>query len=246
MSLRVRTGVFLAGAAGLAALLAWAFAGLPDFGHYPGPYGTLLNRVDLAETHATNVVTAVVFDYRGFDTLGEELILFTAVIGVALLLREAREEEARPVVDPISHDPVRATGLALVPAGVLLGLYVIAFGPLTPGGGFQGGVVVALAIVLVYLAADHTSYSRLTPTPVVDLLEGAGAGAFVALGLGALAAGLAFLESFLPRGKIGTLTSTGSIPLLSWATGIEVAAAFVLLFSEFLEEIMVERRRRAA
>jgi len=239
---RTRTSLFLVAAAGLAALLGWGVAGLPAFGDFHGRYGVVLNHVALAQRHTTNVVAAVVFDYRGFDTLGEELILFAAVTGVALILREAREAEAKRIVDPVRGDPVRAVGLAAVPATILLGLYVVAFGYLTPGGGFQGGVVVALGMLLVYLAGDHRSYSRLTAKEVVDVFEGGGAGAFVALALGALAGGLAFQQNFLPLGKIGILTSGGSIPLLNWATAIEVTAAFVLLFGEFLEEVMVERR----
>jgi multicomponent Na+:H+ antiporter subunit B len=244
MSARARVPLFLVAAAGLTALLGWGVAGLEAFGDYPGPYGLVLNQVALGQRHTTNVVAAVVFDYRGFDTLGEELMLFAAVAGTALLLREAREEEAKHVVDPVESDPVRVVGLAALPAVVLLGLYVVAFGYLTPGGGFQGGAVVALGLLLVYLAAEHRAYRRLTPARVVDVFEGGGAAAFVALALGALAGGLAFQENFLPLGKIGLLTSGGSIPLLNWATAIEVTAAFVLLFNEFLEEVMVERPLR--
>ena len=241
MSARTRLSLFLVAGSGLAALLGWGVAGLPAFGDYHGPYGLVLNQVALGQRHATNVVAAVVFDYRGFDTLGEELMLFASVAAVALILREAREEEAKQVVDPMRNDAVRAVGLAAVPLVLLLGIYVIAFGYLTPGGGFQGGVVVALGLLLVYLAADHRSYRTLTPSKVVDVFEGGGAAAFVTLALGVLAGGLAFQQNFLPLGKIGILTSAGSIPLLNWATGVEVAAAFVLLFGEFLEEVMAER-----
>jgi len=242
VSARTRVPLFLVSAAGLAALLGFGVAGLPAFGDYHGPYGLVLNHVVLAQRHTTNVVAAVVFDYRGFDTLGEELMLFAAVAATALILREAREEEARQVVDSVQSEPVRAVGLAAVPVVILLGLFVVAFGYLTPGGGFQGGTVVALGLLLVYLAAEHRAYRRLTPTHVVDVFEGGGAAAFVALALGALLGGLAFQQNFLPLGRIGALTSGGSIPLLNWATAIEVTAAFVLLFGEFLEEVMVERR----
>ena len=61
--------------------LFWGLSGLPPFGHYHGRYGHLINGIALPQRHATNAVTAVVFDYRGFDTLGEEFILFTAVLG---------------------------------------------------------------------------------------------------------------------------------------------------------------------
>jgi multicomponent Na+:H+ antiporter subunit B len=243
VSARARLPLFLVSVAGLAALLGYGVAGLPAFGDYHGPYGLVLNQVVLAQRHTTNAVAAVVFDYRGFDTLGEELMLFAAVAATALILREAREEEAREIVDAVRSEPVRLVGLAAVPVVVLLGLFVAAFGYLTPGGGFQGGTVVALGLLLVYLAAEHGAYRRLTPTAVVDVFEGGGAAAFVALALGALAGGFAFQENFLPLGKIGALTSGGSIPLLNWATAIEVMAAFLLLFGEFLEEVTVERRR---
>src|SRR3954469_4160857 len=93
LSYGTRKRVFLVAAAGLGVLLIWGLAGLPDFGDYSGVYGETLNRVAVAERHATALVTAVNFDYRGFDTLGEEFILFAAVLGLALLLREQRDEE---------------------------------------------------------------------------------------------------------------------------------------------------------
>jgi hypothetical protein len=77
MSSGTRRAVFLPAAAVVAAVLVWGLTGLPGFGHYRGPYGLVLNDVAVQERHMTNVVTAVVFDYRGFDTLGEEFILPT-------------------------------------------------------------------------------------------------------------------------------------------------------------------------
>jgi len=45
------------------------------------------------QTGGNNIVTDIVFDYRGFDTLGEACVLFTAVMGVAVLFRHRRKEE---------------------------------------------------------------------------------------------------------------------------------------------------------
>lgn len=45
------------------------------------------------QTGANNVVTSIVFDYRGFDTLGEATVLFTAVLGVGMVLRLLRGDE---------------------------------------------------------------------------------------------------------------------------------------------------------
>jgi multicomponent Na+:H+ antiporter subunit B len=225
-----------AGLAGLAALLLWGTAGLPDFGHYRGPYGRILNEVAVPERQATNVVTAVVFDYRGLDTLGEVFILFAAVTGVALLLREQREEDVPELTDAVDSDALRAVGISLAAATLVLGLWVVAHGAITPGGGFQGGVIVASAFLLLWLAGAFRPYRRSTPTPVVDLGEGLGAGGYVTVGLIALFLGTPFLHNLLPHGVAGKLSSGGSIPLLNWATALEVASAFVLVFSEFLEE----------
>ncbi|MFL5969813.1 MAG: hydrogen gas-evolving membrane-bound hydrogenase subunit E [Gaiellaceae bacterium] len=237
MSRRARLGLFAASAVPLAALLVWSFTGLPAFGDFQGEYGWIVNDVAGSERHVTNVVSAVVFDYRGFDTLGEEFILFTAVMGVALLLREARDERDRPR-DEARSDAVRAVGLALVGPTVVVGLYLIAHGYLTPGGGFQGGVAVAAGLVLVYAAGRYRAFRAASPTPLVDFAEGFGAGAYAALGIGVLVAGSAYLQNVVDLGTKGTLASGGTIAILNAASGLEVAAAMVLLFHEFLEEVM--------
>ena len=82
MTARTRLGLFLAGIAGLAACYVWALTGLPGFGNYPGPYGYILNHVAVLQTNATGVVSAINFEYRGFDTVGEEFILFITAVGV--------------------------------------------------------------------------------------------------------------------------------------------------------------------
>jgi multicomponent Na+:H+ antiporter subunit B len=237
---RARLGLFAVSAGGLGALLLWAVAGLPDFGHYHAAYGTTLNSVAVGERHTTNVVAAVVFDYRGFDTLGEEFILFGSVLGVALLLRDVREEPRRPR-DEMRSDAVRLVGLGFVGALLVVGLYVIAHGYLTPGGGFQGGVVIAGAFALVYLASEYRAYRRLTPFAVVDLAEGIGAGGYAFIGVVSLLLGSAYLHNFGPLGTTGSLASSGSILFLNVATAIEVSGAFVLLFNEFLEELALTR-----
>jgi multicomponent Na+:H+ antiporter subunit B len=240
MTRQVRLGLFAVSAAGLSALLLWAVAGLPDFGHFQGRYGATLNEVAVSERHATNVVTAIVFDYRGIDTLGEEFILFTSVVGVALLLREAREQAGNPR-DAVRSDALRLVGVGFAAALLTIGLYVVAHGAITPGGGFQGGVVLASSLALVYLAGEYRAYRKLTPQPVLDLAEGVGAGGYAVIGIVSMLLGSAYLHNFGPFGTAGTLASSGSISMLNVATALEVTAAFVLLFTEFLEELVVTR-----
>jgi multicomponent Na+:H+ antiporter subunit B len=246
VSRRLRIGVFLPALGGLAALLAWAVTGLPDFGHYRGPYGDVLNRIALPERHTTNVVAATVFDYRGLDTLGEEFILFAAVVGVLLLLRTETQRSGEPVAR-IRSEALRVIGVLAIGPAILVGLWVVAFGYVTPGGGFQGGVALAGGLLLLYVASGYRSWHRLARERAFDPLEGIGVAGYVCLGLAALASGSAFLENLLGPGKTGTLWSGGSIGLLNGVTALEVFAANVLLFAEFLEAFVapVARRTRA-
>jgi multicomponent Na+:H+ antiporter subunit B len=245
----MRRWVFLAAATVAGALLLWGLTGLPNYGVYPGPYGDVLNQVAVAERKATNVVAAVTFDYRGVDTMGEEYILFAAVIGVAVLLRAQRDEVEQPPDEdaadrraPGTSNAVRVLGLALVGPVVLFGLYMVAHGHLTPGGGFQGGVVLATGALLVFLSGEYVTLRRVRPVALIDLAESSGAGGYVTVGLLGLATGAAFLENVLPLGEPGALLSAGTIPLLNLVVGLEVAGGMVLLLSEFLEQTLVLRR----
>jgi multicomponent Na+:H+ antiporter subunit B len=209
----------------------------------------VLNAVAVDERKATNVVAAVTFDYRGVDTMGEEYILFAAVIGVAIVLRGQRgETEQEPDEDaadrraPGTSNAVRVLGLALLGPVVLFGLYVVAHGHLTPGGGFQGGVVLATGALLVFLSGEYVTLRRVRPVALIDLAEGSGAAGYVAIGLLGVAAGATFLENVLPLGQPGALLSAGTMPLINLAVGLEVAGGFVLLLSEFLEQTLVMRR----
>jgi multicomponent Na+:H+ antiporter subunit B len=144
--------------------------GLPPFGHYKGPYGDVINQVAVFERHATDLVTAVNFDYRGFDTLGEEFILFISVVGVLTLLRHQREETRKKYEEfarsdhqpgrdaPVPSETVKVTTLALVGPLVLFGIYIVTHGQITPGGGFQGGVILATAPLAAARLFDHQSH----------------------------------------------------------------------------------------
>jgi multicomponent Na+:H+ antiporter subunit B len=250
MSRTVRQAVFLVAAAGVAVLLVWGLSGLPAFGDYQGPYGDILNRVAVRERHITEVVTAVVFDYRGLDTMGEEFILFASAVGVALLLRAGRTEveeqpsaRAESRILPAPPEAARVLGLVLIGPTVVLGLYIVAHGHLTPGGGFQGGAILATASLLVFLSGRFVAFRRVNPVILIDAAEGAGAFAFPLIGLLGLVAGPAFLTNVLPLGTAGHLLSGGTTPLLNLAVGLEVSAAFILIVSEFVEQTLIVRGR---
>ena len=245
MRRRVRIALFVPAAAVLGFLLFWASAGLPDFGHYRGPYGFVLNRVAVPERHTANVVNATVYDYRGVDTLGEEFILFAAATGVMLLLRRERAT-GREGGDDVRSDLIRVVGGMLVGGCLLVGLWLVTFGFVTPGGAFQGAVLLGGSLLLVYLVSSYRAWSGLAEPRAVDPFGAVGAGGFVVIGLAALVSGLPFLANLLGPGTTGTILSGGSAPFVSWAAALEVSAAFLVIFAEFLEEYVVPLTRGRA
>jgi multicomponent Na+:H+ antiporter subunit B len=250
VSRRARLGLGLAGLALLAGLTAWAVAGLRDFGSPGGRYAQLAPKIAYQERHVTDTVTGVTFDIRGFDTLGEELILFVAAIGAAVLLRAHRDERAREAAEEADEsrgartvDIVRALGAALVGPTLLLGLYIVAHGHLTPGGGFQGGVLLAGALLLVYVGGQVAAVERVRPMSLVEVAEAAGAAAYALVTVGGLVFAVAALENFLPLGTAGNLLSGGTIPVLSVGVGVEVTGAVTLILSEFVDQMLIRGRR---
>jgi multicomponent Na+:H+ antiporter subunit B len=238
-----RRVLVLVALAGLGFSLAWGLAGLPDFGDWHGSYGLLLQRI-VGERHVSEIVAAATFDFRGFDTLGEEFILLAAAIGCTVLLRSRRaqreaEEDAGTADVPPPTLAVRWFGRMLVGPVLVLGLYLVAHGQISPGGGFQGGVVLAGALLAAYAAGQTLRLRAVSEERVLETAEAVGALGFAAVAAGGLIAGGAALENFLPLGTSGALLSGGTIPVGSVVVGLEVAGAVALVMSEFLDQALL-------
>jgi multicomponent Na+:H+ antiporter subunit B len=239
MSARVRIQLFFVGAIGLAALFVWGYRDLPPLGDYRGPYGDLINSLAVYERHATDVVNAVTYDYRGFDTLGEEFILFASVLGVLLLFRRNKQEAEDRLEDQVPvTDAIRVTMQGMVALMIAFGIYVATHGQLTPGGGFQGGVILATAPLIVYLSGRIEAFQRIVSHPLLSLAESLGAAGYALIGLSALFLGANYLTNILPLGTTGELLSSGTIACISLSVGLEVAGGFVLLMQSYLEEVI--------
>ncbi len=223
--------------------VAW---NLPRFGAHPLPYGDAINAAGTRERHVTNMVSAVNFDYRGFDTLGEEFMLLGAVTGTAVLLRGARGERTEEP-EQVPGRPVRARSDAVVliarPMGmatVLFGVYVALHAMTTPGGGFQGGVIVASGLLLVFLSEGYRGWRQTMHAEILDACEGGGATLYALCGFASMAMGLPFLQNVLPLGTTRDLFSGGLMLVENAGVGFAVAGGFMVLFGEFLEETRVE------
>jgi multicomponent Na+:H+ antiporter subunit B len=241
MSATVRFRLFLI--AGIAFLFFYCIAArnLAPWGQYRGPYGDVVDRLVVYQRHATDVVNAITYDYRGFDTLGEEFILFSAVGGVMLLLRQ--EDGKRKLREGLEDyatlgDTTKAFMMPAIAVSVLFGLYIATHGQLTPGGGFQGGVILAAAPMLIYLSDNTQAFQRLTSHPLMEFMEALGAASYALIGIIPLAIGVPFLTNILPLGKTGNVFSSGNIALISVCVGVEVTAALTLTIYAYLQEII--------
>lgn len=251
MSARTRLILFSVSGLGLCVALSVAFTGLPAFGSSTSAYSALVVHLSVSARHATDAVAAVTFDFRGIDTLFEEFILFAAVAGVSILLRPLADElralpgdQAPDRQIPPPTPTVGLLGSLLSPLLVLLGLETVTHGQISPGGGFQGGVVLASALFVVYLVTDSASVERFQPKTAVEFFEGIGAMGFVIVGAVALVLGAAYLTNVVTLGQPGDLWSAGTIPILNAVVALEVACGFVLMASEFLDQTAVLRGTR--
>jgi multicomponent Na+:H+ antiporter subunit B len=245
MTNRLRNIISAVALTALSAALIAATSVLPDVGDHSSAYSRLVDRIAPLERHANAAVSAVVVDIRGLDTLGEEFMVFASVAGLLLLMRMQKDESRTHPRDHASNRRIRPTSAALragsaltVPILMLWGLDVAAHGHLSPGGGFQGGVLVSMALLLLYVGRSIGAFKKALPHGALEFLETLGAGAFVLTGLGGIAAGAAFLANVLPLGTRGQLLSSGTILLLNIFIAVEVAAAFLLIFITALQDAL--------
>ncbi|WP_062987797.1 MnhB domain-containing protein [Nocardia anaemiae] len=238
-----RLVIFLVGGVGLVVLLGLALFRMPGFGGTDHPYRDAAVRVSL-EQHSPNAVSSVNFDQRGLDTFGEEAILVAAVLGAATLLRPEGQRPQRQSEDVGRIvQATRFLGYALLPVTLMIGADVVVHGHLTPGGGFQGGVVLATGLHLLYVAGNYRALRRVRPLVWYEFGEAAGMGTVVALGLAGILSGAGYLANILPLGQFGRLLSAGTVPLFSVAVGLAVGSGVVVLLAQFLDEYLTTERR---
>ncbi len=187
------------------------------FGDIPMRAGQVVLAHAEANTGAANIVTSVVLAYRGIDTLGEIGILFSAATAAGLVLGKRRKHAQQ---DADAGFILTAGADLMFPLLLIVGFYIILHGHLTPGGGFQGGVILAAAFYLPLLARPGTAVNHTG----LSLIEGLSGAVFIGIGLMALYSGKAFLEPIIWGGETGNLLSAGTLPVLYLAIGLKVGA----------------------
>ncbi|CAG0984733.1 hypothetical protein RHDC1_02037 [Rhodocyclaceae bacterium] len=206
------------GAALFAALLG---AALLELGP---PAATLAPLVagTLAQSGVTHPVTAVLLNFRGYDTLLEIAVLLIALIGLTAVARRGEAPAATAAVEPVLTTLARLAA----PLMVLVAVYLLWAGAFRPGGAFQAGAVLAAAAVLLHL-------TRLLPawaTPGTWLRAGLAGGflLFLAIAAALLAEGALLKYPPAQAGLLILAIESG----LTVSLGLILAGLFLFLSEE--------------
>jgi multicomponent Na+:H+ antiporter subunit B len=221
--------------------LGYAGQDLPEFGAADSPVQThpvtdvYLNQSQ-DDIGIPNTVTSVLASYRGVDTLGELVVVFTAGVAVLSLLGPlARSEETRPRADLHLADNrvIRIVSGTLMPFILMFALYVLFHGEYGPGGGFQAGVIFAAGCVLYGLVFGLDRAQRVVPRAVLWTLVALGLLLFLGLGVTTMLLGGDFLDyDVLSPGHPETGQHLG-ILVVEVGIGVTVAAVMTTIFFSF-------------
>ncbi|MES0873105.1 Na(+)/H(+) antiporter subunit B [Sinimarinibacterium thermocellulolyticum] len=222
------------------ALLVHASGDLPAFGIEDSPVQThpvteryLVSSVE--EIGVPNVVTSVLASYRGYDTFGEVVVIFTAAVAVLMLLGQRAPREVRERAAPMRDRQrvLRVIAKLLIPFILLFGLYVQFHGDYGPGGGFQAGVIFAAGVVLYALVFGLDAARAAVPMRALRPLLAAGVLLYGGVGVATLLLGGAFLDYDLLAAEDPVAGQHLGILLVELGVGITVTSAMIMLFYGF-------------
>ncbi len=224
------------------AILLITVANMPAFGSPDSPSNNEVAaryiEKGIEETGAVNIVTGMILNYRGFDTLGETTVLFIATCCVMiLLLVDEKESERIDLIDeeyePHEDSILSRISTLLFPAILLFGIYILMNGHLSPGGGFSGGSVIGAGMILYFNAFGIKKMHRFFNEHIYDVIK------ITALTVYALTiayhvfTGANGLPNLIPLGTPGDILSSGMIFWINLCVGFEVAVTMYAFYTLF-------------
>lgn len=213
---------------------------IPGFGAPEAPAQTHVARyyIDnaLQDTGVPNAVTAVLASYRGFDTLGEVVVVYTAGVAVLLLIGSRRSKTAaspRDEGDPMKPNLIlRVVAKFIIPLIILFALYVQFHGDFGPGGGFQAGVIFSAALILYALVFGLDAAEKIIPASWLHTLAALGVVLYAGVGVASLLLGGNYLD-YTPLGSNQVAGQHLGILLVELGVGITVASVMLIIFFAF-------------
>ncbi len=175
-------------------VLIYAESDFPAWGDSGSPVNSYVSKYylenSLKDTNVPNVVTSVLADYRGFDTMFETCVIFVAGLAIIAMLRRSKRKEGQIIKR--EHETSGQSGSIivqtacrfLIPFMQIFALYVVAHGHHSPGGGFQGGVILGASLILLAIAFDlQKALKKISEKTTIFI---AACGVLVYAGIGAI------------------------------------------------------------
>ncbi|MFW6048079.1 MAG: MnhB domain-containing protein [Candidatus Natronoplasma sp.] len=131
---------------------------------------------------------------------------------------------------------VRKSSKIISPFLFTYGVYLIIYGHLSPGGGFQGGVILAVGIILLLTSHGYRLVHRTFRERLVKVVESTAALGIVLLGISGLIF-QAFFYNYLRGGTLGTISSGGTIVFFNILVGLKIGTGFTLAFYILLRRV---------
>ncbi len=216
---------------------------MPHFGDPNAPIHQHVapHYIDVSPTEigVPNMVTSVLASYRGYDTLGETSVIFTACMAVLLLLQRERRGGASSALEGPTDEQsmqhamiLRVQSKIFIPLILLFALYVQFHGDYGPGGGFQAGVIFAAGIILYALVNGLEKARAIIPPNILHGLVAFGLLLYAGTGLASL-----FMDgNFLQYRALAHEATHGEhlgILLIELGVGITVATVMTSIFFSF-------------
>lgn len=184
-----------------------------------------------------NMVTSVLASYRGFDTLGEVVVVFAALIAVLSLLGSPKEGRSDAPESGIkSHQVLHVVAKLIISPIILFAMYVQFHGDYGPGGGFQAGVIAAAALILYALVFGLPNAIGVIGPKFLKFMAAAGVLLYASVGIYSMAKG----GNFLDYNKLATDPVAGQhygILIIEFGVGITVFAVMLSIFYAFSNQV---------
>lgn len=196
----------------------------------------------LSHTGATNIITGIILNFRGFDTLGESHVLFIAVCSVIILLRMSPSEEDPRLhahdydenVHQLEDDAILSSlSRILFPLIFMFGVYIILNGNISPGGGFSGGAVIGAGLILYLSAYGYKRIRRFFTFKTFKTISCLALLCYTSSKTFHFVTGVNEIHVPIPLGTPGTIFSGGLLLPLNIFVGAVVACTMYALYTLF-------------
>jgi len=198
----------------------------------------------IRDSEVPNMVTAVLADYRGYDTMFETVVVFVAGIAIFGVIRSYEQEDVELQVSRRRPDVIpKHTVRLLIPIIQIFDLYVLAHGHSSPGGGFQGGVIMGASFIMIALVWDLETALKRFSEKLAIACAGIGILIYAAFGLVPMFYGDEFLNYGILY-KVLPATDSREMARYYAMLGVEVGVMFTVTSVMYLIYALLATRGR--